>query len=112
VKRSSPSSFPRPPGEERNTADETHARLAAIVESSHDAIIAKDLNSIVTAWNAAAERLYGYTADEMIGQPITVLYPPELLAEETTILARVRAGERIERYRTRRLRTARRSRSR
>lgn len=80
------------------------ARLAAIIESSFDAIVAKDLNSIITDWNPAAERLFGYTADEAIGRPITMLIPPELQDEEANIIRRVRANERVESFETVRLR--------
>jgi PAS domain S-box-containing protein len=73
-------------------------QLAAIVESTDDVIIAKDLNGIVTSWNAAAEKLYGYTAEEMIGKPISILIPPENPDEEPTILAKLHAGERIDHY--------------
>ena len=85
--------------------DLEHARahLAAIIESSEDAIASKTLEGIVTSWNAAAERLFGYTAEEMIGQPITRIIPPELQHEETMILAKLRVGERIERYESVRL---------
>jgi two-component system sensor kinase FixL len=75
-------------------------RLAAIVESSDDAIIAKDLSGIVFAWNKAAERVFGYTAPEMIGQPLTVLFPPDRLGEEAFILDQVVHGERVEHYET------------
>src|SRR6266404_2873140 len=72
--------------------------LAAIVESSDDAIISKSLDGIITSWNAGAERLFGYTAEEAIGQPISILIPPERLDEEPNILRRVRQGERIDHY--------------
>src|SRR5262249_54229060 len=73
-------------------------RLAEIVESSHDAIVTKDLNAIITSWNKGAERLYGYTSDEVIGKPVTILMPPERHNEEPAILERIRRGERIEHY--------------
>jgi len=75
-------------------------RYAAIVESSHDAIIAKDLDGVMTAWNAAAERMFGYTEHEAIGQPITLIIPPDLCDEEHDILRRLRAGERVDHYET------------
>ena len=76
------------------------ARLAAIVESSDDAIISKDLNGIITSWNGGAERLFGYTEQEAVGQPVSMLIPPERLDEEPSILARIRRGERVEHYET------------
>ena len=81
-------------------AEQTQARLAAIVESSDDAIISKDLNGIIKSWNAAAERIFGYSAQEAIGQPITIIIPPELREEEAQILKRLRSGERIEHFET------------
>src|SRR5690349_7426695 len=76
------------------------AYLAAIVDSSNDAIIGKDLRGIVTAWNRAAEGMFGYSAEEMIGRPVTVLIPADRLEEETSILERVRRGERVEHVET------------
>jgi len=78
-------------------------RLAAIIESSEDAILTKDLDGIITSWNQGATELYGYTAEEAIGQPVTMLMPADRQDEEPSILARIRAGERIEHYETVRL---------
>src|SRR5262252_4041404 len=78
--------------------------LASIVSSAYDAIVSKDLDGIVTSWNKAAESLFGYTAEEMIGKPIEVLIPPDHPDEEPQILERIRRGERIEHYETRRRR--------
>src|SRR5262249_44938603 len=75
-------------------------RLAAIVESSEDAIISKNLDGVITGWNAGARRIFGYTQKEAVGQPITILVPPEIRNEENKILAVLRAGERIEHYET------------
>jgi PAS domain S-box-containing protein len=85
---------------ERKEAETTQAQLAAIVGSASDAIIAKTLAGIVTSWNAAAERLFGYAAHEMIGQSIRRVIPAERQHEEDTILRRLAAGERIEHYDT------------
>jgi PAS domain S-box-containing protein len=85
---------------ERKRADEMRARLAAIVESSDDAIVSKDLNGIIMTWNAGAERLFGYSADEAIGQPITIIIPPDRLDEEPEILGRIRHGERVDHFET------------
>jgi len=74
--------------------------LSAIVSSAEDAIVSKDLNGIVTSWNKAAERIFGYTADEMIGKPIAILIPVDHADEELQILERIRRGERIEHYQT------------
>ncbi len=79
-------------------------RLAAIVESSDDAIVSKDLNGIITSWNAGAERLFGYQACEVIGRPVAVLIPPDRINEEPGILDRIRRGERIDHYETVRVR--------
>lgn len=78
--------------------------LAAIVESSNDAIVAKDLNGIITSWNRGAERLFGYMADEVLGKSITILIPPERQHEEPEILRRIRGGERVEQLETKRRR--------
>jgi len=83
---------------ERKRAEETRTRLAAIVESSQDAIVSKTLDGIIRSWNAGAERLFGYTANEAIGQPITIIIPPERQAEEKLILERLRRGERVESF--------------
>jgi len=85
---------------ERRKIEEAAKRYEAIVESSDDAIISKDLNGVIRTWNAGAQRLFGYTAQEAIGQPITMLIPPQLFDEEPRVLARVRRGERIEHYET------------
>jgi len=80
--------------------DRARALLAAIVTSSEDAIVSKTLDGIVTSWNSAAERLFGFTAAEMVGQSITRIIPPDLQHEEVEILSKLRRGERIERYET------------
>jgi PAS domain S-box-containing protein len=88
----------------RKQAESTALLLAAIVESSTDAVIGKDLNSIVTSWNAAAERMFGYSADEMMGRPITLIIPAGHQNEEEQILSKIKRGERIEHFETERLR--------
>ncbi|MES2061865.1 MAG: PAS domain S-box protein [Bacteroidota bacterium] len=85
---------------ENRLAAERSARLGAIIDSSEDAIISKTTEGIVTSWNSSAERTFGYTAEEMIGQPILKLLPPERLEEEPMILARLRNGERVEHFET------------
>lgn len=85
---------------ERESDTFAAARLAALIESSNDAIVAKDLNSIVTSWNPGAERLFGYTPQEMIGRSITILIPPDRISEEEVILERIRRGERLDSYET------------
>ncbi|ULJ73494.1 PAS domain S-box protein [Rhizobium gallicum] len=81
-------------------ADEATQRVAAIVESSDDAILAKDLNGTITDWNRGAERLFGYTAEEAIGRSVTMLIPLDRADEEPNILARLRRGEKIDHYET------------
>jgi PAS domain S-box-containing protein len=85
---------------ERRRDEEVRARLAAIVESSQDAILSKTLDGVIRTWNAGAERLFGYTAEEAVGRPITLIIPQERLDEERDILARIARGERIEHYET------------
>src|SRR5215218_5182376 len=83
-----------------HSAELAQARLAAIVESADDAIIAKTLEGVITSWNKGAERIFGYVADEVIGQPVTILFPEDHINEEPAILARIRRGERVEHYET------------
>jgi two-component system CheB/CheR fusion protein len=85
---------------ERKHGEELGHWLSAIIESSDDAIISKDLNGIIASWNEGAARLFGYNADEAIGRPVTLLIPPERHDEEIRILERLRRGERIDHYET------------
>jgi PAS domain S-box-containing protein len=85
---------------ERRYSDLVARRLAAIVDNSEDAIIGKDLNSIITSWNKAAERIFGYSAEEMIGTSIMRLIPQERQAEEDEILSRIKRGERYDNFDT------------
>ncbi|HZV36133.1 MAG TPA: PAS domain S-box protein, partial [Verrucomicrobiae bacterium] len=85
---------------ERKKAYEITTHLAAVVEHSRDAIFTKNLNGIVQSWNASAERLFGYRADEMVGQPITKLFPPDRLMEEDHILGQLKEGRPVERFET------------
>jgi PAS domain S-box-containing protein len=85
---------------DRKRAEHTRAWLAAIIESSDDAVISKTLDGIVTSWNPAARRLFGYEPDEIIGKPITTIIPSELHVEEVEILARLRRGERVDHFET------------
>ena len=80
------------------------ARLAAIVESSADAIIGKTLDGVITSWNAGARAMYGYAAEEMIGRNVSALIPPDQAGELEPILARLRRGEQVEHFETKRLR--------
>lgn len=89
---------------ERRRAEKIQATLAAIIESSDDAIVSKDLNGRIMTWNTAAERLFGYREDEVVGQSITLIIPPDRLNEEAEILSRIRAGERLDHYETVRMR--------
>jgi PAS domain S-box-containing protein len=90
----------RAENDQRRAGALTGSRLAAIVESSDDAILTKDLDGIITSWNQGATELFGYRADEAIGKPVTMLIPADRQNEEPSILARIRAGERIEHYET------------
>lgn len=83
---------------------DANARLAAIVESSYDAILRKDLDGTIVSWNKGAERMYGYTAEEIIGKPVTVLFPPELMERDQRLLPRMLQGSRVEHYETVRIR--------
>ena len=89
---------------EYNWAERASALLSSIVDSSDDAIISKDLNSIITSWNQSAERLFGYKASEAIGRPITMLIPPDRLDEERRIIERLKRGERVDHFETIRVR--------
>ena len=80
------------------------SHFRSIVESSDDAIISKSLDSVVTSWNAGAQAMFGYSAEEMLGRPITVLLPPDRLNEEELILQRLRAGEKVDHFETLRIR--------
>jgi two-component system CheB/CheR fusion protein len=84
----------------RKESDVAAKRLAAIVASSDDAIIFKDLNGIIKTWNKGAERIFGYTANEAVGKPVTILIPEDHLNEEPDILNRIRQGERVDHYET------------
>src|SRR5262249_39445231 len=84
-------------------AVEVQLHHAAILEALDDAIITKDLDGIITSWNRAAHRIFGYTEEEVIGRSITIIIPPELRDEENDILRRLRVGQRIDRYETRRV---------
>ena len=81
-------------------AEEARFRHVAIIESSEDAIITKDLNAMIVSWNAGAQRLFGYTEAEVVGQPISILIPADLQDEENEILKQLRSGERLEHYET------------
>jgi len=89
---------------DRKRADVAARRLAAVVESSDDAIVTKNLDGIITSWNPAAERMFGYTAAEAVGRSIRIVIPDDLQHEEDTVLAKVRAGDVVDHYETTRQR--------
>jgi PAS domain S-box-containing protein len=89
---------------ERQRAEAVIQQFPAIIESSDDAIISKTLNGIITTWNPAVESMFGYTASEIIGKPITLLFPPDRLQEETAIMARISMAERVRHFETVRVR--------
>jgi len=89
---------------ERREADRAARRLAAVVESSDDAIVAKNLDSTITSWNRAAERMFGFTAAEAIGRSVRMIIPDDLQSEEDMVLARIRAGGVVDHFETRRRR--------
>ncbi|HXC36139.1 MAG TPA: PAS domain S-box protein [Candidatus Acidoferrales bacterium] len=89
---------------EKKRAEAAAKKYEAIVASSDDAIISKDLNGIIQTWNRGAEKIFGYTAEEAVGKPVTILIPPDHINEEPGILARIRAGESIDHYETVRIR--------
>ncbi len=93
----------RAPTGEPTEAEKAQRRMAAIIESSEDAIASKDMEGTITSWNKSAERLFGYKAEEIIGQPVTLIIPPELHDDEPKILEKIRAGERIQHFQTVRL---------
>src|SRR3982750_718513 len=80
---------------DQKTADDPALRLADIVEHSDDAIVSQDADGLITSWNPAAERIYGYTAREANGQPIRLIIPPSRQAEEADVVRRVETGERV-----------------
>jgi PAS domain S-box-containing protein len=99
VKRDREALLEKEQAAQQNVQD-VHALLAAIIDSSDDAIVSKDLNGIVQSWNQAAERMFGYTAAEIVGNSITLLFPPDRLDEETKILEQIRRGQRVDHFET------------
>src|SRR6185295_8600649 len=86
------------------SSEELQTRLAAIVENSDDAIVSKNLHGVVQSWNAGAERIFGYSAAEMVGRPISTIIPPDRQAEEPAILEKLKNGERVDHFQTIRIR--------
>jgi len=89
---------------ERRRHEQTLGRLAAIVEASADAILAKTLDGTITSWNPGAEQMFGYSAAEAVGRPVTMLFPPDRIAEEAEFIRRIGTGERVEHFETQRIR--------
>src|SRR5262249_23168232 len=89
---------------ERRRMEETRSRLAAVVESSDDAIVSKDLNGVITSWNRGAERIFGYTSEETVGRSIRMIIPAARQAEGDEVMRRIRRGESIAHFETVRLR--------
>ena len=89
---------------DRRRTDQEHAYLAAIITSSTDAIVSKTLKGVITSWNGAAERIFGYPAVEAIGKHISMIIPPERLDEEPRIIERIQRGERVEQFESVRIR--------
>ena len=85
---------------ERKKTEEKNLQLAAIIESSDDAIISKTLDGTITSWNTGAEKMYGYSKEEAVNQPISIIVPPEHLNETREILQKIRDGQRIDHYET------------
>lgn len=96
--------YPEAPASELETDGNARFHLAAIIESADDAIVSKDLQGVVKSWNQAAHRIFGYTAEDMIGRSILRLIPKALQYEEEEILSKLRAGKRIDHYETTRIR--------
>ena len=90
--------------DDRKSAERAHAYLAAIIDSADDAIVAKNLDGVIQSWNAGAERVFGYTASEIVGRPVRALIPADRQSEEDVILAQLRRGERVDHFETVRVR--------
>src|SRR6516225_5333491 len=91
---------PSPPTADATQQTDAERWLAAIVESSDDAIIGKTLDGIITSWNAGAQRIFGYSPDEVVGKPVTILIPPDRWHEEAEILMQLRNGGRVHHFET------------